>query len=102
MRWRGCAGRRDSRERTALSLADPFAVAEAAYATIATFLQSEEAQKVKHSDLERQLEAMGRDLMRKLLQAHLELRQPGVPLVTNLRLYGAESPDKSLYIVSRM
>jgi hypothetical protein len=77
MRWRGCAGRRDSRERTALSLADPFAVAEAAYATIATFLQSEEAQKVKHSDLERQLEAMGRDLMRKLLQAHLELRQPG-------------------------
>jgi hypothetical protein len=31
---------------------------------------------VKHSDLERQLEGMGRELMRKLLQAHLDLRQP--------------------------
>jgi len=32
---------------------------------------------VKHSELERQLEGMGRELMRKLLQAHLDLRQPG-------------------------
>jgi hypothetical protein len=32
---------------------------------------------VKHSDLERQLEVMGRELMQKLLQAHLDLRQPG-------------------------
>src|SRR5262249_6245456 len=35
------------------------------------------AWQVKHSDLERQLEGMGRELMRKLLQAHLELRLPG-------------------------
>jgi hypothetical protein len=58
-------------------LADPFAAADQAYATITTFLCSEEAQQVKHSDLERQLEGMGRELMRKLLQAHLDLRQPG-------------------------
>ena len=32
---------------------------------------------MKHSDLERQLEGMERELMRQLLQAHLELRQPG-------------------------
>jgi hypothetical protein len=32
---------------------------------------------VKHSELERQLEGMGRELMRKLLQAHLDMRQPG-------------------------
>jgi hypothetical protein len=32
---------------------------------------------VKHSELERQLEGMGRELLRKLLQAHLDLRQPG-------------------------
>lgn len=32
---------------------------------------------MKHSDLERQLDGMGRELMRKLLQAHLDLRQPG-------------------------
>jgi hypothetical protein len=58
-------------------VADPFAAADQAYATITEFLRSEEAWQVKHSELERQLEEMGRELMRKLLQAHLELRQPG-------------------------
>ena len=58
-------------------VADPFAEADQAYATISRFLHSEEARQVKHSELERQLEAMGRELMRKLLQAHLDLRQGG-------------------------
>ncbi len=58
-------------------LADPFAAADQAYATITEFLRSEEAWQVKHSELERQLDGMGRELMRKLLQAHLDLRQPG-------------------------
>ena len=58
-------------------LADPFAAADQAYATITSFLLSKEAWQVKHSELERQLEGMGRELMRKLLQAHLDLRQPG-------------------------
>ena len=56
---------------------DPFAAADQAYAAITEFLRSEEAWQVKHSELERQLEGMGRELMRKLLQAHLDLRQPG-------------------------
>ena len=58
-------------------LADPFAAADQAYATITEFLRSEEARQVTHSELERQLEGMGRELIRKLLQAHLDLRQPG-------------------------
>ena len=58
-------------------VADPFVAANQAYATITQFLSSEEAWQVKHSDLERQLDTMGRELMRKLLQAHLDLRQPG-------------------------
>jgi hypothetical protein len=58
-------------------IVDPFAAADQAYATITEFLRSEEALQVKHSDLERQLEGMGRELMRKLLQAHLDMRQPG-------------------------
>jgi hypothetical protein len=37
----------------------------------------EEVCQLKQSDLEQQLEGMGRDLMRKLLQAHLDSRQPG-------------------------
>ena len=58
-------------------VADPFAAADQAYATITEFLHSTEACQVKHSELERQLEGMGRELMRKLPQAHLDLRQPG-------------------------
>jgi len=58
-------------------VADPFVAADQAYATITEFLRSEEARQVKHSELERQLEGMGRELMRKLLQAHLDMRQPG-------------------------
>jgi hypothetical protein len=56
---------------------DPFTAANQTYATICTFVDSSEARQMKHSDLERQLEGMGRDLMRQLLQAHLDLRQPG-------------------------
>lgn len=41
--------------------ADPFAAANHAYATITEFLRSEEAWQVKHSELERQLEGMGRE-----------------------------------------
>src|SRR5437667_4093569 len=58
-------------------VADPFAAADQVYATITEFLRSEEARQVKHSELERQLEGMGRELMRKLLQAHLDISQPG-------------------------
>jgi hypothetical protein len=56
---------------------EPFAAADQAYATMTEFLRSEEARQVRHSELERQLEGMGRELLRKLLQAHLDLRQPG-------------------------
>jgi hypothetical protein len=58
-------------------IADRFAEFDQTYATISQFLGSEEACQVTHRDLGRQLEAMGRDLMRKLLQAHLDLRQLG-------------------------
>ena len=58
-------------------VADPLAAANPAYATITQFLYSQEGRQVKHSELERQLEEMGRELMGKLLQAHLDLRPPG-------------------------
>jgi hypothetical protein len=40
-------------------------------------LDSEEARLMTHSELERELEKMGRDLMRQLLQDHLDLRGSG-------------------------
>jgi hypothetical protein len=54
-----------------------FAAAEQEFDDITAFLRSEEANALTHGDLERRLEAKGRELMRKLLQAHLDLRSPG-------------------------
>ena len=54
-----------------------FATAEQKFDTIITFLRSKEASSLTHSDLERTLEAKGRELMRKLMQAHLDTRSPG-------------------------
>jgi hypothetical protein len=65
-------------------VANPFAAADQDYAAITEFLSSKEAWQVEHSELERELEGMGRELLRKLLQAHLELRQPG-PAVEAVR-----------------
>jgi hypothetical protein len=56
---------------------DLFAAAEQEFNTIITFLRSKEASSLTHSDLERTLEAKGRELMRKLLQSHLDMRSPG-------------------------
>lgn len=77
MRGPSCGQSGDPMSALPCPIADPFAAADQTYATISQFLSSEEACQVTHSDLERQLEEMGRDLMRKLLQAHLDLRQPG-------------------------
>jgi hypothetical protein len=41
------------------------------------YLDSEEASSMTHSDLERELEKKGRELMRILLQEHLQARGPG-------------------------
>jgi hypothetical protein len=40
------------------------------------FLQSRESMTIKHSELERWIEKEGREVMRQLLQAHLDLRGP--------------------------
>lgn len=55
----------------------PFAAADQDYATIVSFLGSSEARTMSQSELERQLEIQGRELLRKLLQAHLDGRAPG-------------------------
>src|SRR2546428_10489221 len=58
-------------------IANSFAAADYEYATITSFLGSKDAHALNHSDLERQLEGMGRELMRQLLPTHLHPRQPG-------------------------
>lgn len=54
-----------------------FADAEQEFEHLTAFLRSQQASSLTHSDLERTLEAKGRELMRKLLQAHMDLRSPG-------------------------
>ena len=63
---------------------NPFAAANQAYAAMTGYLSSKEAWQVEHSELERELEGMGQELLRKLLQAHLDLRQLG-PAVEAVR-----------------
>ena len=48
-----------------------------AFAEAKAYLSSREAQQMSESDLERELHRRGQELMRKLLQGHLEQRSPG-------------------------
>ena len=54
----------------------PHAAAEAAFAEAKAFLCSREAQQMRESDLERELHRRGQELMRKLLQGHLDQCSP--------------------------
>jgi hypothetical protein len=44
---------------------------------IVGYLESEEASSMTHSELERELEKRGRELMRMMLQEHIDSRSPG-------------------------
>ena len=55
----------------------PYAAAEAAFAAAKAYLCSREARQMSESDLERELHRRGQELMRKLLQGHLDQRSPG-------------------------
>ena len=55
----------------------PCAAAETAFAEAKAFLCSAEAQQMSESELERELHRRGQELIRKLLQGHLDQRSPG-------------------------
>jgi hypothetical protein len=57
-----------------LELSSFFAEATAQFSEIVAMLSSDASQSWEHGDLERQLHQDGRELLRKLLQGHLELR----------------------------
>ena len=57
----------------------PYAVAEAVFADAKAYLSSREAQQMSESELERELHRRGQELMRRLLQGHLDQRTPGDP-----------------------
>jgi hypothetical protein len=57
--------------------ADAYEAAHEKFAQLIAHLRSSEARQMTHSDLEALLEVEGRDLLRRLLQAHLDERSPG-------------------------
>lgn len=61
----------------AATVPDPFAAAREQFAHLEKFLVSDEARDKTHSELERELEKKGLELMRLLYQAHLDVRGPG-------------------------
>lgn len=59
------------------SVTGPFCEANMNFDDLKSFLLSQEADALSHSDLEREIEEKGRELLRTLLQAHLDQRGPG-------------------------
>src|SRR5437867_1461581 len=57
--------------------ADAYLSAREQYDSITARLRSDQAQRMTHSELEEMIEAEGRELLRRLLHAHLEERGPG-------------------------
>ena len=55
----------------------PYAAAETAFAEAKAYLSSREALQMSESDLGRELHRRGQELMRKLLEGHLDQRSPG-------------------------
>ena len=61
-------------EAHALRAADSFSQARTEFSRLECRLQSDETLRMSHSDLESFIEREGRELLRQLLQAHLDLR----------------------------
>jgi len=63
---------------TVSSLEDAYCKARQNFEEVVEYLDSEETVGMTHSEVERQLEKKGRELMRLLLQEHLDSRGPGI------------------------
>jgi hypothetical protein len=61
------------------------------------FLQARESRTMTHSELERWIEKEGREVMRQLLQGHLDLRGPAEAVEAVRDADGGERPSKRLH-----
>lgn len=76
---------------------DAFAEARECFGGIETFLVSKEACSLSESDLERELEKRGRELMRQMLEAHLQVRGPGEAAAPVKGSDGVERDEQRLH-----
>ena len=75
----------------------PFAGADAVFADAKAYLSSREALRMSESDLERELHRRGQELMRKLLQGHLDQRGPGEAAGPVAGADGVERPERRVH-----
>jgi hypothetical protein len=73
---------------------DPFEPGRELFNHIVQCLQSEEMRGMKHSDLERELEKQGCELMRRLLQGYMDSRAPGEAIGPVRDAQGDERTEK--------
>jgi len=76
---------------------DPFAEATAQFQELMGYLRSRETMKKTHSELERELQERGRELMRQLYQAHLDTRGEGEAVGTVEDAAGDERTRKRVH-----
>ena len=74
--------------------ADPFTDADTYYAGVKQYLAAPEAQEMSESDLEREIQKRGQELLRQLLQAHLAARGPGDAVGPVHDAQGVERPER--------
>jgi len=77
----------------AMSSPECFAESTAHFQSMMAHISSEEALGMTHSDLERELETQGRELLRRLLQEHLALRNPAEAVAPVRDAAGIEHPQ---------
>ena len=75
----------------------PYATAETAFAETKAYLSSREALEMSESDLERELHRRGQELMRKLLEGHLDQRSPGEAAGPVEGADGVERPERRVH-----
>ena len=75
----------------------PYAAAETAFAETKAYLSSHEALQMSESDLERELHRRGQELMRKLLEGHLDQRSPGEAAGPVEGADGVERPEQRVH-----
>ena len=83
--------------RAAPAAPAPYAPADALYADAKAYLSSREALQMSESDLERELHRRGQELVRKLLQGHLDQRSPGEAAGPVEGADGVERPERRLH-----
>ena len=76
---------------------EPFTMADEGYTGLKQYLSSAEARGMEAADLERELGKRGQELLRRLLQAHLDTRGPGEAADVVTDAEGIERPERRFH-----